>query len=189
MDGLTIRSASGRDAHSVTMRDIAAPIFRRHRLASLIFLGVFFGALLSTLLLPRGYEAEMKILVNRDRFDAAVTPDPNAAVPPAPAPSVSEEDLNSEVELLKSRDLLEKVVLACGLNAQAKSFWGRAVERVNDTIHGAQRAGEARLSRSVDELRDRLIVEPLKKTSLIRVSYSSRDPRLSANVLATLATQ
>ena len=189
VEELAISPGNERDAHSITLRDIAAPVFRRRGLASLIFLGVFAGALLSALVLPRGYEAEMKILVNRDRFDAAVTPDPNAAVPPAPAPSVSEEDLNSEVELLKSRDLLEGVVIACGLENKAQSVWGRAVERISDTLHGARLSSEARLSRSVQELQDRLIVEPLKKTSLIRVAYSSSDPQVSARVLSTLATQ
>lgn len=189
MSEMAIHPRTGRDGATITLRDIAAPVFRRRRLAGAIFLGVFAGALLSTVVLPRGYEAEMKILVNRDRFDAAVTPDPNAAVPSAPAPSVSEEDLNSEVELLKSRDLLENVVNISGLAIQPQSLWSRAVERVSDAFHGARHSREASLSRSVQKLHDALIVEPLKKTSLIRVAYSSPDPQLSARVLGTLAIQ
>jgi uncharacterized protein involved in exopolysaccharide biosynthesis len=188
MDKLILRPPGALEARSLTMRDMAAPIFRRRRVVSLVFLGVFCGALLSAFLLPRRYEAEMKILVNRDRFDAAVTPDPSAAVAASPVPSITEEDLNSEVELLKSRDLLESVVLASGLETKSRSSWARAAERVNNALHGANTSNEARLSRAVEDLHERLIVEPLKKTSLIRVAYVSSDPQLSAGVLATLAT-
>ncbi len=153
-----------------------------------IFLGVFFGSVLTVLLLPRTFEAEMKILVNRDRVDTVVTPDPNAAEVVAPVPAVSEEDINSEVELLKSRDLLESVVLASGLGGRKSSRWGRFVERANDFAHGASSTPESRLARSVQDLQNRLIVDPLKKTTLIRVAYASRDPELSAHVLQTMAT-
>ena len=79
---------------------------------------------MSALLLPRKYEAEMKILVNRERVDPVVTSNPEAQAGPSIVPVVSEEDLNSEVELLKSRDLLEKVVVACGLAKDAPSGVG-----------------------------------------------------------------
>lgn len=136
--------------------------------------------------MPRQYQAEMKILVNRDRVDSVVTPDPNAAVAVTPLPAVSEEDLNSEVELLKSRDLLEKVVLACGLESP-KSRHSRWIARIDDTLHGKRTTADERLARTVQDFQSRLIVEPLKKTDLIRVAYASRDPRLSARVLQTLA--
>jgi uncharacterized protein involved in exopolysaccharide biosynthesis len=173
-------------AHARTWRDMATPIFRQRRLASLIFLGVFCGAILTGLFVPRKYQAEMKILVNRDRADTVVTPDPSVAA--APIPSVSEEDLNSEVELLTSRDLLEKVVLACGLEQRRGSMWTRAGEEVSDAMSGARNTPETRLAQSVREMRDRLIVEPIDKTTMIRVAYSSRDPQLAARVLQTLAS-
>ena len=43
---------------------------------------------------------QVKILVKRDRADPVVNPDPNTQLAMA---SLTEEDLNSEVELLKSR--------------------------------------------------------------------------------------
>jgi uncharacterized protein involved in exopolysaccharide biosynthesis len=187
MDDLTLRPSPKRDALPLTFRDLAAPVFRQRRMASLIFLGVFVGAVLSAIVLPRNYEAEMKILVNRDRVDTVVTPDPNAAEVVAPVPAVSEEDINSEVELLKSRDLLESVVAASGLGARNSSTFERAVERVADFARGTSSTPETRLAGSVQDLGDRLVVEPLKKTTLIRVAYAAHDPRQSARVLQTLA--
>src|SRR6185437_1950020 len=99
----------------ITLRDLAAPIFRQRRLASFVFIGILTGAALSALFVSRNYQAEMKILVNSDRADAVVSPNPTEAISAAPMPAVSEEDINSEVELLKSRDLVTSVVLKCGL--------------------------------------------------------------------------
>ncbi len=183
MDNLTNRPDGSRASRPLTLRDVAAPVFRQRRLASLIFAGIFFGAVLTGLLLPRKYEAEMKILLNRERADAVVTPDPTVASAAASVPAVSEEDINSEVELLKSRDLLEQVVLACGLEPRNGSIW----QRLSGAMPGARPAPEAGLARSVQALAERLIVEPLKKSNLIRVAYASRDPQLSARVLQTLA--
>ena len=57
----------------------------------------------------------MKILVKRERVDPIMSADPNA--PPQGRADVTEDELNSEVELLKSRDLLEQVAVASGLHS------------------------------------------------------------------------
>lgn len=188
MDELTRRTADLSHAARLTLRDMVMPIFRQRRLASLIFLGVFVGALTAGLLTPPKYEAEMKILLNRDRVDTVVTPDPNAAEVVAPVPLVSEQDINSEVELLRSRDLLESTVTASGLADQDPSPWKKSIERLRDIATGARYTPQTRIARTVQDLNDRLIVEPLKKTTVIRVAYSSGDPVLSARVLQTLST-
>lgn len=185
-NALAIRPGGGHGGLTVSLRDAVAPVFRQKRLATVIFLGIFLGAILGMLLLPRKYEAEMKILVNRERVDPVVTPNPETMIA-VPTPLVSEEDLNSEVELLKSRDLLEEVVIACGLESQEKSGWDRAVRRVTDAIRRTASTPETRLARAVQGLEEGLVVDPLKKTTLIRVVYSSRDPAESARVLHALA--
>lgn len=174
--------------YGFTLRDAVAPIFRQRRLATLVFLGILLGALASVLLMPRNYEAEMKILVNRDRVDAVVTPNEDGPVASEQLRGVTEEDINSEVELLKSRDMLEKVVLDCGLDSHGDSAWQRFTERSSDALRGVTPSAETRLARSVQSLDNRLIVEPIKKTSMIRVTFTSRDPELSARVLRSVAT-
>ena len=183
---LAVRSNS-RELLRISVREAVAPVFRQRRIASMIFLGIFLGAVLSGLLMPRKYESEMKILVNRDRVDAAVTPNPVVPLGLAQLPPVTEEDLNSEVELLKSRDLLEQVVVACGLTTDNGPVWERRVRRWIDVVRGVKASQEATLARAIDTLDGRLIVDPLKKTAIIRVTYASRDPELSARVLNTLA--
>ena len=79
----------------------------------LTFLVLVLATVLGIILLPNDYEAKMKILVKRERVDEAVTPGRDAVI--SNPGGVTEEELNSEVELLKSRDLLEKVVVTCNL--------------------------------------------------------------------------
>jgi len=187
MNEMVIQPNEGHAGLELTLRDVVAPVFRQRRMVTLLFCGIFLGAILTVLLLPRKYEAQMKMLVNRERVDAVVTPNPDSPVAASPMTVINEEDMNSEVELLKSRDLLEKVVLICGLESQEKSTWERMLERVGDWLRRTPVTGEARLARSVQAFEERLVVDPLKKTTLIRVAYTARDPELAARVLQTLA--
>jgi len=186
MDELAIQGTEHDLTRRMTLRDVVMPLFRRRRLALTVFLGIFVGAALGGLLAPREYEAEMKILVNHSRADAAVTPDADAP-PTAGVPEISEEDLNSEVELLKSRDLLEQVVLACGLESQGSTRFARLRHHVDHIFGIVEPTQAVRVARSVQNLQDRLVVDPLKKTALIRVAYDARDPQRAAYVLQTLA--
>lgn len=188
MNEIVIRPHEHDRTQTITLRDITAPVFRQRRLAVLLFLGIFLGAILSALLLPKNYQAEMTILVNRERVDPVVTSDQESPVAVAALPAVTEEDLNSEVELLKGRDLLEKVVLATRLDAQPESRWQRVEERAADYLRGGRPDDATRLARAVQTLDNRLVIEPLKKTTMIRVAYSSNNPREAARVLQTLGT-
>src|SRR5579862_3485351 len=134
MTDITVRPNSGQGHLKLTLRDALVPIFRQKRLATIIFLGIFGGAITCALLLPPRYEAEMKILVNQERVDPVITSDTDIEQRAAVNSAVSEEDLNSEVELLKSRDLLEQVVLASGLESQSQSRWGKATERFGQLL-------------------------------------------------------
>jgi len=157
-------------------------MFRQRSLVMLSFLGVFSGAALAAVLLPEKYEAHMKILVQHERVDPVVTAHPNAMPSLSNPETVLEEDLNSEVELIKSRDLLEKIVQSCGLDAPSPHFWD---------FPGANPAAgkDQRRARAVRKLDGDLKAEPAKKSSLIEVSYASANPVLSARVLTTLANE
>jgi uncharacterized protein involved in exopolysaccharide biosynthesis len=154
-----------------SLRDIFAVLFRQ-RVAMLVALAVVVVLVaISGMWIPK-YEAQMKILALRQRSDTIVTPSANA---PAQfnGDQVSEEDLNSEVELLNSDDLLRKVVLTTGLTGNAKI--------------ASDRAGDVQVATAVQKLSHDLKIEPLRKTNVISVSYRSRDPQSAATVLKALA--
>src|SRR5438876_1100397 len=168
---------------SVTLRDAVAVGFRHGWLMVISFFGIFLGAIIVTWLMPPRYEAHVKIMVKRERIDAVVGPTQNTQFI---REDMTEQDLNSEVELLKSRDLMEKVVLETGLHKQRKTSFlssvllklaGQPQERSED---------ELRIMRAAESLGKDLTVEPLKKTKLIQLTYGSRDPQQAARVLQTL---
>jgi uncharacterized protein involved in exopolysaccharide biosynthesis len=114
MSDTTFLSTHSDRTPEVSLRDVLSPLFRWRRLFMLTFCGILLGAILATVLLSSQYEAQMEILVKRERVDPVVTTEATTQMTQL-APAVTEEEINSEVELLKSRDLLEKVVLANGL--------------------------------------------------------------------------
>jgi uncharacterized protein involved in exopolysaccharide biosynthesis len=156
-----------------TLRDWFSMIFSHRRLVMLSFAGTFLGAtLFAVLVVAYRYEAKMRIMVNKQRLDPAVTPELNGATQIIPPP-VTEDEINSEVELLQSEDLLRQVVLACGLAEKERSFFYDKPE--NMRVYDATR-----------HLAKKLKIEPVRKTDLIEVTYASSDAELSANVLKTL---
>lgn len=155
-----------------TMRDMAAVIFRQRRTILATFVGVFVLVLISGVW-TRKYEAHMKILVLRQRTDTMVTASANA--PAQDSGAITEEDLNSEVELLRSEDLLRKVVITTGLQNRSGSLFG----------HQNQEGAIASAVRSMGKDLD---VEPIRKTNIIAVKYRASDPQLAATVLNAVAT-
>jgi len=170
-----------------TLRDFATPLFRHQRIVLYTFLSLLLVTILGILLLPKDYEAKMKILVKRERMDAPVSPGRDTTIS---GPSdVTEEELNSEVELLKSRDLLENVVVTCNLqNLRPSHFWDRLIPAAAADGTDGGKDSEKKISQAVLALENKLQIEPLKKTDLIQVTYDSPDPQLAARVLRTLAS-
>jgi uncharacterized protein involved in exopolysaccharide biosynthesis len=156
----------------VSLRDVIAPLFRRRRLVLRSFLAIFLGSIVAALLLPKQYQAEMKILVKRERVDPAVSS--NKAAVFETHSEVTEEQVQSEVELMRSRDLLENVVKECGI-----------VSTVDSKSNHEPSVG---LARAVRNLQNGIQVEPIRKTNLISATYRSGDPVLAARVLNTLST-
>jgi uncharacterized protein involved in exopolysaccharide biosynthesis len=154
-----------------TARDIIAVLFRQRRPLIAAFALVVIAMAVSGVWIPK-YEAQMKILALRQRSDAMVTSSANA---PSQYSSdhVSEEDLNSEVELLNSDDVLRKVVLTTRLEGQSAS-----------STNGGSAVG---IAKAVRKLSKDLKIEPLRKTNVILVSYAAHDPKIAEEVLEALS--
>lgn len=121
------------------------------------------------------YRAHLRILVRRGRSDPPATSQPNAPLDFSRV-EVTEEELNSEVELLKDDDVLLNVA---GTNDLAAHDWLRWLRPDEDRA--------ARVERAARKLSNQLNVEAVKKTDVIAVSYDAADPELAAHVLQSLA--
>lgn len=149
---------------AISLRDVIAPLFRQRRIILFTFLGVCVLAIGAATLLPKQYRAEMMVLVKRERIDETVTS--NKATVLETRPELTEEQVQSEVELIRSRDLLERVVKESGLTTETQA--------------------SVPLARAVRNLQAKLYVEPVKKTNLIGIAYQGRDPVQAAHVLNVL---
>jgi uncharacterized protein involved in exopolysaccharide biosynthesis len=160
---------------SPTMRELAMVLFRQRKL----FVGVsglVFVLAVVYALAGATYRAQVRVLVRRGRADPPVAAQENAP-PDFSRVEVTEEELNSEVELLKDDDVLRRVAEANDLAAHDWLRWFRPHEEQ-----------AARVERAAKKLAKRLNVESIKKTNLIAVSYDAADPQLAAQVLRSVAS-
>src|SRR5258708_28637358 len=118
---------TGIGANAISLRDGAGALFRRRALVLSIFLIVVIGTAIVTFLLPNKYESRTKILVKNQRVDVAITAEQTGGAPPPTVENeVSENQINSEIELLTSKDLLTQVVTDCGLANVEKGWFSRS---------------------------------------------------------------
>src|SRR5258708_26065377 len=90
---------------------------------------------------------------------------------------VGEEELNSEIELIESDDVLKQTVVANGLQKHKSmlSYIG---------IHPSE---EERISKAVLRLKADLHVELLKKSTIISLTYTSSNPKLAVKIFVSLS--
>lgn len=170
-DGLQI--VTSRAAHTPTARELAAVFFRQKQLLTVSFVAIASLGVLYSAFFP-SYKAETKILVRRGRIDPAITPTPSQS-PAFEHDEITEEELNSQVELLRDEDILRQVVHQSGL---AKANWLSKLLRQDE---------DERTEKAVRRLANNLDVQAVRKSRLITVSYSSHNPEKSATVLRSLA--
>jgi uncharacterized protein involved in exopolysaccharide biosynthesis len=166
-------NGNGHRSYSFTARDVVAIGFRHQRVMVLCFIGVALGVMLSSVFLPVKYRAETKFLVKRERVDPVVSPEQNA--PMMFKDTVDEEEINSEVELMQSQDVLQQIVTSCGLDKKK-------------LLSGIMHPGDTqqnRTDRAILQLRSDLQIEVIKKTDVISIAYESHKPQLAQQVLAT----
>jgi len=162
----------------ITLRDMLVPLFRHGRLMLISFVVIALASVLVALRVSKTYEAHMEVLVDRERVDPVVTTESTTPIM-IPAAAVTEEEVNSEADLLKSQDVLEEVVLENGLANDAKpSLWARLFGKQDQFVD---------VSLAVKHLGNALKIETPTKTNLIDVSYASSDPRTAYGVLSSLA--
>jgi uncharacterized protein involved in exopolysaccharide biosynthesis len=165
----------GSSGFGFTLRDLLAIGFRHKRAFLLCFVGILLGTVAAVLLLPPTYESTAEIVVKRERIDPVVTAEKND--PTQIVGEVTEEQLNSEAQLIMSEDVLRKAVVDSGLDKRKSmlaSLFGESEDQ--------------RIEKAVDKLKGALKVDPLKKTNVIQITYSAHDAKLAAKVLGNVIT-
>jgi uncharacterized protein involved in exopolysaccharide biosynthesis len=162
----------------ITLRDLVAPLFRHKRTLLTTFFAVLVLAIAIGVLKGSSYRSHMAILVNRERLDPLVSTESTTQMITTDTP-VTPEEVNSEIELLTSRDVLEQVARDNGMDKPAQGF------SLSQLLH-PNRSEQDRLALAVKALAANIKTKVTTKTNIIDVSYASSDPQLAYGVLNSL---
>ncbi len=159
-------------------------ILLRQRLKVAIFAAVaVVGVVAFALLTPRQYRSEAKLLVRLGRENVALDPTSTFGQGPVLAvPNSREEEINSVIEVLRSRVLIDKVVDAIG----ADVVLGDAP--MDESSDAGNKLGQDSMERyqAVLAVEKRLEVEAPKKSNIIQISYTASDPALAQKIIDAL---
>ena len=182
---MTTQNNLGREAqgsYSFSTRDLMAIGFRHKRAVVITFWSLLAGAVLATILMPADYQASTKFLVERSRIDPVVSAGHEAG---AIKTDVSEEEMNSELEILKSDDVMRQVVVTVGLHKRRSLLSVLDIDNLLGYV-GLKQTEEEKIAKAARRLSNKLTMTLVKKSNLITVTYSSSDPKLAARVLQAL---
>ena len=163
-------------------RTLLTILFRRKRVFMLAFCAVLAPVVLAILVLPPSYESQTKILIERRRFDPVITSSverQGGGADTSQLQRLDEQDIDSEIDLLTSNDVLQQVVEKCGLWNQSPKW--------REWIPIPHSSKEERVAKAVVRLRKDLHVDPPNKSNVVSVSYESHDPQQAAKVLQVLS--
>lgn len=202
-----IEEAMGEErACGTSLRDIYYVLFRHKWKIILFFFAVIITVTVGTFLSAEIYRSKAMLLVRLGR--ESVTLDPTATTGQTIHISRSREsEINSELEILKSQELIEKVVDSIG----AEAFLKRSDERLpvdstaSETLRKTRQELRAAIKKPrnilerldlVDLLSDHdkavrkimknLEIEAQKDSSTIGISYEAQSPKLAQNVVSKL---
>jgi uncharacterized protein involved in exopolysaccharide biosynthesis len=114
---------------------------------------------------PKAYESRMKILVQNGRRNVSITPEKAERV--ITNEVVTEEEINSEVELIDSNDLLQTV--------------SKQVEPARTTPVQHEKA--------IRSLEKSLKINPIRKSNVIEVQYSDASAERATHVLQLVSAE
>lgn len=180
------RSTAPNGGDQFSVRFLITALYRRKWLVlSLIFL-ITGASVAVALMLPNKYSSRMKFLVRNARSDMRVTAEDTRGS--AVVPDVSEADINTEVALLTSRDLLQQVV-------EQTNFIELEKPAANDVLAiftsadqpAVEPSRTVKIDGAIGSLEKRLTVAPVKKSNIIEVGYVANSPERAAAVLQKLS--
>jgi uncharacterized protein involved in exopolysaccharide biosynthesis len=158
----------------ISLSGITSVLLRRKWQIVAVFLVVFSAVAAFTFFMPKQYESHMMILVKNERADMIVSAGNGDGS--GYRGEVSENAINSEIEILNGFNLLQQVAVQCGLEKLEKTGNRPPAEALPIAIE-----------RATVGLQHDLKISSVRKANIIQVDYSDTNPRRAASVLRHLA--
>jgi len=168
--------------------------FRRRRTAFLVvFLATFVGVQAFAFFLPGKFAARAALLIQHTRLVPQLNTNPQDP-PTIISGGVSEEDVNSEIAILTSFDVLDATVRSTGLGTVPPPWYLRLLfaplrlyERAYAAYHDVPYRTD--LDRAPEGLARSITAKRLKDSDVVVVEYQAGDPSVAEIVLRELIKQ
>ena len=171
---------------SASLVDTLLVIVRQRRIILSVYAGVVATAVAGIFLLPPQYRAAAKVLLTSNRAQISTSAErPTELV----RTSVGDAELNSQLEVLRSRDLVEKVLLDMGVlnetgEQQGGSLLGAAVRAPVTLLSAAYRRfhgledvkASSPHSQLIADVQKGIEVAAVRNSNVIEVAYWGLDP-------------
>ena len=189
---------------ATTLRDFYYVLFRQKRKIILFFCAVVVTTALGTFLAPKTYQSDAKLMVKLGRENSTLDPTATTGQVVNIGPS-RENEVKSELEILQSRELAEKVVDLIGYEPFLTTF-GTSDKIIHAAIPGkgasiglasngkpensalarqdSDRAWER--DKAIRILLTNLDTETQKNSNILSISYKANSPELAHLVVARL---
>ncbi len=193
-----------------SLRDFHYILFRHKWKVIVFFLAVVVTVTLGTFMLAETYRAEAKLLVKIGRENVSL--DPTATTGQViQMGQTRESEINSELDILRSRELAEKVVddigpekflnppeeenLANGSSGAKTPEWKRVLKKKGQAVMGApvdflENIGLVTplddREKAIIGLMKSLQIETQKNTNTLSLTYDSKSPKFAQTVLSRL---
>ena len=149
------------------LREFLTVVFKNKTMILVVFFAVVVTVTIASFLTAPVYESEASILVKIGREDMK---DNNA-----PIMSLNQEEvINSERQILKNRDLIEKVIATLTL------------EKIYPELLKNPPANVKPMDAAIDRFQKVLKVEGMNKSSVLLVSFQHKDPLIAADAVNRL---
>jgi uncharacterized protein involved in exopolysaccharide biosynthesis len=184
----------------LSLRDLYFTIFRHQRLILTVAAGIaVIAAIIALFFIKPAYESSANLLVRTGRESMAV--DPTAGAGEQFSMRTRSEEMNTEMELIKSREVVDAVVTSLGTDffrkqslaekdmlpkRALKKFKERIWRVVTGVVLSPEREKQKLRDGLLDYLLDRIDVAPLRGSSIFRVSFQGSTPEFAQEFLQRL---
>ena len=186
-----------------TGRILLHSLFRQRRMIVGMTLTIVGTIFLGSLLWPPSYEVSSSVIVRGRNYENILFPDPRQGGQPTVLIK-PEEEINSEIEIIRSRPVLVRVVESLKLHARGEvrepGLWGTVRAWIEGWLRSAKgllvRAGLVRefsgpdaFEAAVTRLGEKLKVKPVTNSQIIEIIYRDRDPIIASQVVNRIAEE
>jgi uncharacterized protein involved in exopolysaccharide biosynthesis len=170
----------------ISIRDVLFIVFKRQKMITSIFLITVVTVTVGVFLTKPVYEASAKVLLNRGVSESELKMAPWL---PSLRAYELEEAINSEIELITSRAVIEAVVDRIDQKTLARE--PSASQEISQarvpSAEGEKESWEQSRLRSILALQRSIVAEPVKRSDVIKILYRSHDPQRAQEITNTVA--